>query len=255
MAIADIKKQTNFPEESYLIPTKNNQGFMTTKLDPYSEQFVNFAASNNDWTLEIGTAYGVATVAAIKAGAKVIANDLDRQHLDILKSNIPRDLMPQLKTIPGKFPDDLLLPPNTLSAILTCRVLHFMGPNEFSNSLMSIFELLSPGGKAFIVVDTPFMGWWQKCINEFYTRKKAGDMWPGVFNPAYKYCSEHSIHDLLPSLVHWFDLDVLQEKVIATGFNIASAGYIDRKGVYPNDICLDGRESVGVIAVKPSNMV
>lgn len=35
------------------------------------------------------------------------------------------------------------------------------------------------------------------------------------------------------------------------GFKIDCIEYLDRKGMYPDDALFDGRETVGVIAVKP----
>ena len=47
-----------------LIPTMNNTGFMTEALDAYSQEFVSYAGSIADEVLDIGCAYGVATLAA-----------------------------------------------------------------------------------------------------------------------------------------------------------------------------------------------
>ena len=45
--------------------------------------------------------------------------------------------------------------------------------------------------------------------------------------------------------------EVLEKVLCKTKFEIEHLSYIDRLGQFPNDLLLDGRESVGVIAVKP----
>ncbi len=78
--------------DGFFIRTLNNQGFMGAyPSDPYMQAFIKFAPQGPGPALDIGAAYGVASLEALKGGAKVIANEVDGRHLDILKSRAATD--------------------------------------------------------------------------------------------------------------------------------------------------------------------
>ena len=247
----DLIKTLNFSSSDGLVSTQFNQGFMTTKLDPFSLAFTDYAAKQADWCLEVGAAYGVATLEAISKGAKIIANDLHKIHLEVLNLRCPEEYKKNLILSVGKFPniglDNNCCP---LGAVLACRVLHFMGKNELTESLKKINSLLKKQGKLFLIVDSPYMGWWTDCIPVFEEKKSLQDKWPGIFQPAKDYCNNKEAHAVLPPLVHWFDTETISKELVNNGFLIEKILYINREGIYPQSCCLDGRESVGVIAVK-----
>ena len=62
---------------------------MSATLDEYSNKFVEYAATINHEVLDIGCAYGVATLAALEKGVRVLAVDIDPGHLEILKQRMP----------------------------------------------------------------------------------------------------------------------------------------------------------------------
>ena len=76
----------------------NDTGFMFEVLDDYALDFIRYSGECDGEVLELGCAYGVATITALEAGAKVRACDIDQRHLDILLSRVPGGLEPQLKT-------------------------------------------------------------------------------------------------------------------------------------------------------------
>ena len=70
------KPDLHMPVERYpgAVPTLNGRGFMLENLDPYSQSFVSFASEAELPLLDIGCAYGVATLAALPlAHASVLA--------------------------------------------------------------------------------------------------------------------------------------------------------------------------------------
>ena len=67
-----------------LIPTMNDTGFMFEVLDDYALDFIRYSGECDSEVLELGCAYGVATIPALEAGAKVRACDIDQRQLDIL---------------------------------------------------------------------------------------------------------------------------------------------------------------------------
>jgi hypothetical protein len=55
------------------VQTLNQMGFMTTSLDPISQRFVDFAPHAPGPALDIGAAYGVASIRLTGAGASKIS--------------------------------------------------------------------------------------------------------------------------------------------------------------------------------------
>ncbi len=53
-----------------LVPTLNDKGFMFEVLDEYADEFIRQSAAAEDEALEIGCAYGIATIAALEAGCQ-----------------------------------------------------------------------------------------------------------------------------------------------------------------------------------------
>ncbi|HMT02473.1 MAG TPA: hypothetical protein PKD00_04075 [Burkholderiales bacterium] len=100
-----------------------------------------------------------------------------------------------------------------------------------------------------IVCETPYLRNWQKFIPEYEHRVIQGWNWPGeINNPADFESSGRA--STLPKFVHWLTKDILDQILIKTKFTIEKSSYIDRIGQFPNDLLLDGRESVGAIARK-----
>ena len=79
-----------------LVPTMNDKGFMFEVLDEYADEFIRLSGASSDEALEVGCAYGVATIAALKAGATITACDMDQRHLDVLLSRAPEELHERL---------------------------------------------------------------------------------------------------------------------------------------------------------------
>lgn len=240
------------PEHNGFIRTLNQMGYMTSTLDPFSAAFVEFSAEDcrNDLSkpaLEIGAAYGVATIAALKLGARVIANDIDSRHLKILKDRTPKIFKPNLQLLPGKFPDDLEIKPGTLGAVLVCRVLHFFTGPEIEVAAAKLFEWLKVGGKVFIVAETPYLNGWQAFTSEYENKKGGGSTWPGFVEEVKRYKPERAA--FLPPSMHLLDPEVLSRTFLNAGFKIERCETFARTD-FPVDLQLDGRESVGLIAVK-----
>jgi SAM-dependent methyltransferase len=229
-------------------------GFAVTPCDPISQQFINFSKGN---VLEIGAAFGAASIQALNNGATVFCNDITPKNLAVVKNRymkgreITNKLENKLKLIPGTFPLELSgIPQNFFDSILICRVLHFFQGTQIDNSLSQLFENLKPGGKLFIVCETPFLKNWLKFLPEYNERVNQGKDWPGeIYNPAEYEDSGRA--SSLPSFVHWITKEVLERTLKKNKFNIEHLSYIDRKGQFPNDLIFDGRESVGAVAVKP----
>lgn len=234
-------------EPSGFIPTLNKTGYMTSTLDSYSKAFVEFATLINDKVLEIGAAYGIATLKALEEGARVIANDIDERHLEILYKNSPIKHRDRLTLLPGSFPEGLHMNNESVSGILISRVLHFFDGQTIEQSLRTAYGWLKQKGKLFIVAETPYTKNWADFMPEYERRLKVNDKWPGLVLNSSEYTKVRL--NQIPKMVHWLDKKVLMRAVQEAGFYIEKIDYINRID-FPEDVKLDGRESIGAIAVK-----
>ncbi|GAB4392217.1 MAG: hypothetical protein Tsb005_05300 [Gammaproteobacteria bacterium] len=241
------------------VKTLNQQGFMLDILDDFGLGFVNYVHQYMQQhqqceVLEIGAAFGIATLPTLATGAHVVCNDLDAAHLAIVEQRSLKELQtanmqPQLTLLPGAFPDEIQLEDNSFDVILASRVLHFFEPALLMRAVAKMYACLKPGGKVFIVCETPYR---MDCVDfcEEYERRKArGDRWPGLLEDVTRY--QQLFTDWIPQQVHWLDVDILARTLHENHFHIENVEYINRKGVYPDLVLYDGRESVGAIAVKP----
>ncbi|RLV58040.1 class I SAM-dependent methyltransferase [Parashewanella curva] len=214
-------------------------------LDPFSTKFTEFAEGE---FLEIGAAYGYATLKALENGASVTANDIDERHLQQLIENAHQKGYTKLTTSLGSFPSELNYQENQFSKILISRVLHFYTGEKMLELLKVLKSWLQPKGSLYIVCETNHLSNWKAFFPEYQRRLDAGLKYPGeVYNPQQW---EEGWSDNIPEFIHLVDLPVLKQLVIEAGFKIVEADYIDRKGQFPESLLLDGRESVGVIAEK-----
>ncbi len=232
-------------DNELFIPTLNKQGYAAPKLDPFSQKFTEYAEGE---FLEVGAAFGFASLAALENGASVTANDLDERHLQHIKDEAKQKSLTKLTTVAGSFPNELPFAENQFSKILVSRVLHFFSGVEFKQALEQLKSWLIPDGELIIVCETPFLTNWQSFIPEFNKRIEQGEAYPGeIDNPKYW---EKNWSDNLPDFVHWLDQSTLERLVTEAGFSIVDSAYINRQGMFPESLLLDGRESVGIIAKK-----
>ena len=222
------------------IRTKNAMGMMSTELSPAAKAFVYYAKQAEFPLLDVGSAYGVATIPALNNGAEVIACDLSEEHLSILRQSTRSELRHRLTTLVAKFPYELLFESESLSGILLSNVLHFLDGDEVTDGLNHCWWWLKPKGKLFINVITPYL--YQHLIPEYESRVKEGIKWPGIFNTDLAVNEE--LLSRLPDFMHLFELDTLQNAIQEAHFTIDHINYFGYKN------CPDGREFITLCATK-----
>ena len=227
-------------------PTRNRSGWTSNVLNELSELFVAFAAQTQRPVLDIGAAYGVATLPALAAGATVYANDADPSHLATLAAATPTPHLPRLHLLPGRFPHELHLPPASLDAVHASNVLHFLPGDELTHGLALVHRWLAPGGRLFIQAATPYQQPFQAFVPTFEARLAAGHPWPG-WVPAVRAISQHKKLGQIPAALHLLDEQTLSRLVLAHGFTIERCWTYRRRDL-PRSMHLDGREGVGLVA-------
>ena len=228
-----------------LIPTLNNTGWMTETLDDYSRAFTEYAGSLQTECLDVGCAYGVATLPALANGARVLACDLEPRHLEILAERVPPADRLRFRRLPARLPD-VDFPAGSFGAILCARALHFLLARDLELTVRKMFDWLLPGGRVYLITDSPYVGPWWKSAPEYERRKREGCPWPGFVQnygallPPGTDVSKH------PPFIHPLDPDILGRVTGAAGFEVMSTGFL--RGGGPR---ASGREHAGVIAIKP----
>ena len=233
-----------------MVATLNGTGFMFEVRDRFANAFIEYAGQCGSPVLEIGCAYGVSTLPALEAGARITASDLDPRHLDILRGKVPPHLLGNLKLVAGALPH-IDFPAGHYSAILCSRVLHFLSGEDVDASVRKMANWLAPGGRLYLVADTPY-GIWRGKIPEFEAGKANGERWPGMMVGLHNYIASGPQAKPIeqPPFMNVFDPDLLTRVCQEAGLTVIDAAFISRPdfGGYGK---MDGRENAGVIAVKP----
>jgi len=231
-------------------PTLNGTGFMFRILDEFADDFIAFAGETDGEVLDIGCAFGIATIAALEAGGRVTACDLDPRHLEILSGNTPGALRSRLTCVTGQLPD-IDLRDESYDAILCSRVLHFLDGSAIDASARNMFKWLRPGGRLYLVADTPY-GIWRKLIPVFQARREQGNRWPGLMIGLENYLpfapKDRAIDG--PPFMNLLDPELLTRICTDAGFTVERASFIDRSD-FRGLGRMDGRENAGIRAVKP----
>ena len=232
-----------------LVPTMNKTGWMTVALDDYSREFAAFAGEigqDGEESLDIGCAYGVATLAALAKGARIYACDIEPEHLRILEKRVPTDAAERFRCKPGAMPE-VDFEANGFGAILAARVLHFLDGEQIGATLRKMYAWLRPGGRLYVVVDTPYTGPWAIHAEAYEQKKAAGDPWPGFFADYVSLLPDGVDPTGHPEFINPLDPDILERECRQAGFDVIATAFL------PTGLKnATGREHAGIVASKPT---
>lgn len=233
-----------------LIVTLNRMGYMLSIPDEFNQAFIDFASHAEGPVLDIGAAYGLATLKALENGAYVVSNDLDERHLEILKSKTPPQFLDRLELKPGRIPHGVDFPQNSFSAVLASRVLNFLLPEEMEIAVREIFRWLKPGGRFFILGGTPDMQTFRRFYPLYAERKAKGLPYPGFIDHIPRYVLEPEV-DELPESILLFDEDLIRNSLENAGFRIDKIGYSSVISLDPDNLGGNIPDTIGAVAIKP----
>ena len=220
---------------------------MSTVLDQMSKLFLwHLENSTNPLALEIGPAFGNLASKAAQSAKTLYCIEPEKKHIDILLENNKslNNIVCFCEQI--QHFESRLLP--KLDYALSCRVFHFLSGQELLKALYVVYSVLKPGGKLFIVVDTPFRGHWKEFLPEYQRRVESGTLWPGETLDMNHF--EHPREKYLPRLLHWVDQPTLERAAKDSGFEIEVMYYSSRPEL-PSFALLDNRESLNAVLIKP----
>ncbi|MFF0836624.1 MULTISPECIES: amino acid adenylation domain-containing protein [unclassified Streptomyces] len=237
-----------------MVATLNRTGVMVEHLIPYSSDFAEYAGRCGGEVLDLGCAYGVASIAALERGARVVALDMERKHLDILGQRVNDEARERLTLQRGVLPA-VDFADGRFTAVHASRVMHFLSPKDVRLTLRKMFRWLVPGGKVFLSTDSPYFGYWASKAAEYEERRRVGDPWPGYIpDVAAHFDPAHVVGG--PSLINALDPEVFRRECEAAGFVVEQAGYFGAVGVDQSAYGAPGpdMEHVGIIARKPDHV-
>jgi len=237
------KRSLRRPDSVYggLVPTMNNRGFMSDTMDYYAGQFVEWSAGCANPVLDIGCAYGIATRAALEVGASVVASDMEQAHLDVLESETPDPLKERLTTHVGMLPG-VEFANGFFDGILCSRLLHFLLPDEIRTALADMRNWLRPGGRVFLIADTPYTGFWFSTADEYERKKAGGEEWPGFIEDISGLLKDGMVPHGMPAYLNPLDPEILARECELAGLRVIQASFSGR------DAEGEGRQHAGVIA-------
>jgi ubiquinone/menaquinone biosynthesis C-methylase UbiE len=240
------RKTQNFPK---YIPTLNRMGYMST-LDKIQMAFVEHCENNSfGQFLDIGCGFGVAVIPVVKKKRRITACDLEKEHLEVLKKNIPEQCLHLVNFVTGHFPDEIKFPDNYFDGINLSMVLHFLPPHTIEKAFQEIYASLKKGGRLFLTTSSPY----QRALASFiplYEKRKSKEEWPGYISDIADYVPQRA--DLLPKKNVVFCIDELSRIASKFGFHVLEATFFSREGI-PADLSLDGKEYSGIICEKPKD--
>ena len=239
-------------QSPFLIKRANNMGFMLTHLDPVATAFIEFCKKEKpERVVDLDCSYGISTVFALQQNIRqIIATDNHSLHHQILKDSIPDVYAQNLICLLGNFPEDVLFDESSIDGFHSSRMLHFYTEDKIEKILIAVLKALKCKGKFFVSTDTPYWGIWDKTgfLYEFEEKKKRGEPWPGFMEDIEVYTREAK--NTAPTSMNFLDEETARNLFIKMGFEIKENFYITRD-TYPRSLHLDGREGLGIIAVKP----
>ena len=236
-----------------LVPTLNGMGYMYERYSPFVNEYLKAYIESlphiKDPVLDIGVAYGVTVLDSLKMGAHVIANDIYKPHLDLLVQNIPNELKNHVTLNLGRFPQETHFEENSLGAVLISRVLNFLTGDEIDMGLAKVFKWLKPGARVYIIAETVYKELFKKIIPIVHARIAQNHDWPGELDGVRRHMSKRQEH--LPDAIHFLDDKVLKRSLLKAGFSIEKCSLFSKSNI-PQDARFDGKETVGIIGVKPA---
>lgn len=232
------------------VPVLNQGGgYAIVLLDSISRKCIDYGKTIEAPILDIGAGYGTISKALLKeTSCTVIAEDIGRDNLLVLRKQTSVEDLNRLFLNNNRFPNELCLPHESLGAVAISQVLHFLEGDEIDEGLGKIYDWLVPGGKIFIVTCSPYVQSLKEWIPIYEERLAQGIHWPGLVQDFPSLCPE--MKQNLPPFLHVIDQKAMTAALVRAGFLIEEMTWIDRRHTIPS-LGLDGRESIGVIAVKP----
>ena len=191
------------PAEDGRIPVYNGDGYASPEPHPLSQEFVLFSSNSKYPVLDIGAAYGLISINALKNGATVICNEKEKKQLEYI-CHIKSITQEEKKRLYLKHVSILEIdfPKESLGAIHMSRVMHFFKPNEVELFFQKAYNWLIPNGRIYIITMSQYHYGNPEGFSDYYNKEiKKGTEFPGMIND-YKFKNEkYVLHAIDPTVM------------------------------------------------------
>lgn len=155
-------------------------------------------------------------------------------------------LTSQVAILPGVDFDE-----NSFGAVLAARVLHFLTGPQIEESVGKIAKWLKPGGKAFLITDTIYSGFWKSHAPIYEKLKAEGHPWPGEIKDAHLYLPEPARYKTSMRYMNLLDPEIFRRVCEGAGLEVERVGYVS-PGSHEKGKAYGASDNdrTGVIAVK-----
>ncbi|WP_299490090.1 class I SAM-dependent methyltransferase [uncultured Shewanella sp.] len=245
-------------DDEWVRSSLNKKGVMVKQFSNVSQAFIRDAASATHDLIDMGCAYGIATLPILEMKKHIIACDLEQQHLDILQAETPKALLPFLSLKQGCFPYDYDFKSHSISGIHCSYIFHFLKGGEVIEGIKKSYDWLIPGGKLYINTATPYLNW-LNFIDEFKRKEALGERFPGEIDIQnmgqfiHQEKNDLMPGDALPDFFHVFTIKSFSSLLEGIGFVVEDSHYFDIH--FPDELDHffggNGRGILGIIASKP----
>ena len=188
------------PAEDGRIPVYNGDGYASPDPHPLSQEFVLFTSTTQYPVLDIGAAYGLTSINALKRGATVICNEKGKKQLEYI-CHIKSITSEEKKRLYLKHGSILEIdfPQESLGAIHMSRVMHFFKPNEVELLFRKAYNWLVPNGRLYIITMSQYHYGNPEGFSDYYNNEiKKGTEFPGMISD-YKFKDEkYVLHAIDP---------------------------------------------------------
>ena len=191
------------PAEDGRIPVYNGDGYASPEPHPLSQEFVLFSSNSKYPVLDIGAAYGLTSINALKKGATVICNEKEKKQLEYIchVKSITPDEKKRLYLKHGSILE-IDFPNESLGAIHISRVMHFFKPKEVELFFQKAYNWLVNNGRLYIITMSQYHYGNPKGFSDYYNKEiKKGTEFPGMIND-YKFKNEkYVLHAIDPTVM------------------------------------------------------
>ena len=231
------------------IATKNKMGFMF-EISGVSSRFIKYCKNYHDTVVDIGCAYGIVTLPVLEnSNANVIAIDLSSEHLEILRKSVPANKTYRLKTVAGRFPNDITFDDNSIDAIHSSFVFHFINGADTEKALNKIYAALKPGGKFYVNTASIYLAFINRFLPEYEKNVKKGAQYPGEIFDFENYATEQDVLHA-PDFLNVYKQEDFEKVLQAAGFHVDESFYYDVKE--PASFASGGKGMIAAIVSKPA---
>lgn len=231
--------------------TENAHGWSSRILSECAEACLRFQVTQSGWAIDVGAAFGVASMPLAVLGARVVATDIDERHLRTMKAGVsPETGRLRSHGVLARVPRDDCFAAGCATAVHCSNVLHFLSGEEIGTAVRQMARWLRPGGRLFLMTATPFVGHLAGHLEEYERRARLGIRWPGEISEARRFAVA-AIAPAIPSFLHLLEPDYVVPVIDEAGLRVLESRVMRRRGL-PRVCRYDGRENLMIVAEKPS---